>query len=211
MTVSAPHPVPANDDDSAKRRQIVEGARRVFMELGFDAASMGEIAKAAGVSKGTLYVYFTDKHSLFESIVACELRKQGSEKLVLNENDDVATNLRKFGQGYMELLCRPGGGSTVRTVMAIAERMPELGRRYYEEVPATWIKKLADYLQLRVEDGTLKIDNCELAAAQFMTACQATLFLPYIFQVTPPPPTEHIAEVVESGVRMFLAAYSAKA
>ena len=54
-------PLPANDEDSAKRRQIVEGARKVFRELGFDAASMGEIAKAAGVSKGTLYVYFADK------------------------------------------------------------------------------------------------------------------------------------------------------
>jgi AcrR family transcriptional regulator len=45
-------------EDSAKRRQIVEGARSIFRVLGYDAASMGEIAKAARVSKGTLYVYF---------------------------------------------------------------------------------------------------------------------------------------------------------
>jgi Bacterial regulatory proteins, tetR family len=42
--------------DGAKRRQIVEGARQVFLAQGFDAASMGSIARAAGVSKGTLYV-----------------------------------------------------------------------------------------------------------------------------------------------------------
>ena len=48
-------------DDSSKRRQILDGARKVFMDLGFDGASMGEIARAAGVSKGTLYVYFDDK------------------------------------------------------------------------------------------------------------------------------------------------------
>ena len=52
------------DEDSSKRRQILEGARKVFMNLGFDGASMGEIARAAGVSKGTLYVYFADKSPL---------------------------------------------------------------------------------------------------------------------------------------------------
>ena len=59
-------------EDSVKRRQIVEGARVVFKALGFDAASMGEIARAAGVSKGTLYVYFKDKDELFQAIVEKE-------------------------------------------------------------------------------------------------------------------------------------------
>jgi AcrR family transcriptional regulator len=150
-------PLPANDEDSAKRRQIVEGARKVFRELGFDAASMGEIAKAAGVSKGTLYVYFADKLALFGAIVACELRDQGITKLAIDPNEDVETTLKKFGQGYMEMLCRPTGGSTVRTMMAIAERMPELGRRYYEHVPASWLGRLSEYLKTRVENGTLVI------------------------------------------------------
>ena len=49
------------DDESAKRRQIIDGARAVFLAQGFDAASMNDIARAAGVSKGTLYVYFKHK------------------------------------------------------------------------------------------------------------------------------------------------------
>jgi hypothetical protein len=92
-------------------------------------------------------------------------------------------------------------------MMAIAERMPELGRRYYEHVPASWLGRLAEYLKSRVENGTLDIPDCDLAAAQFMLSCQATLFLPFIFQVTPAPSSERIAEVVASGTRMFLAAY----
>ena len=65
---------PAESLDNAKRRQIMEGAREVFLAQGFDAASMGEIARKAGVSKGTLYVYFDSKEQLFEVIVheACE-------------------------------------------------------------------------------------------------------------------------------------------
>ena len=42
------------DEESSKRRQILDGARKVFLNLGFDGASMGEIARACGVSKGTL-------------------------------------------------------------------------------------------------------------------------------------------------------------
>ena len=208
MNSPAAHILPPSvDEDSAKRRQILAGARQVFLDLGFDGASMGEIAKAAGVSKGTLYVYFTDKHTLFEAMCECEMRVQGIEKLGIDTSDDVATVLRKFGQAYMQLLCRPHGGSTVRTIMAIAERMPELGRRYYYNVPANWFGKLADYLKTQVDAGHLKIDKCDLAATQFLTCCQATLFMPFIFQITPAPSNERIVEVVESAVRMFLAAY----
>src|ERR1700679_3834721 len=56
-------------EDSAKRRQIVQGARSIFLAQGFDAASMNDIARSAGVSKGTLYVYFDNKEQLFQAIV----------------------------------------------------------------------------------------------------------------------------------------------
>lgn len=202
MNTAAARLTTGPDEDSLKRRQIMDGARGVFMDLGFDGASMGEIARAAGVSKGTLYVYFADKHTLFEAIVEQEMRQQGIERLVLDPADDLATALRKFGQSYMELLCRPQGGSTIRTVMAIAERMPELGRRYYENVPAAWFGKLASYLTTRVALGELAIDDCDLAAAQFILACQASLFLPFILQASPAPSSERIAQVVDSAARM---------
>ena len=66
-------------EDSAKRRQIIEGRARVFLAQGFDAASMGEIARAAGVSKGTLYVYFKSKEELFEAIVEEQCRAQAEQ------------------------------------------------------------------------------------------------------------------------------------
>jgi AcrR family transcriptional regulator len=206
-SLAAARKMPTGDDDSTKRRQILDGARRVFMDLGFDGASMGEIAKAAGVSKGTLYVYFTDKSTLFEAIVEQESLEQGIGAIVLDPDVDVPTMLQRFGQAYMEILCRPQGGSTIRTVMAIAERMPEVGRRYYENVPAGWFGKLAGYLDMHVRAGHLDIDDCQLAATQFMLTCQATLFLPFIFQATPAPSTERITKVVESAVHMFLNTY----
>jgi AcrR family transcriptional regulator len=198
------------DEDSSKRRQILDGARKVFMDLGFDGASMGEIARAAGVSKGTLYVYFADKSRLFEAIVEEETLEQGKIAFNFDPGRDVTTTLTEFGQAYIAIICRPGGGSAIRTVMAIAERMPEVGRRYYEHVLAQTISRLATYLDARVKLRELAIDDCQLAASQFLLMCQASLFLPFIFQAAPAPSAEHIAQVVGSATRMFLAAYAPK-
>jgi AcrR family transcriptional regulator len=202
---------PQGDEDSAKRRQIMDGARRVFMDLGFDASSMNEIAKAAGVSKGTLYVYFTDKNSLFEAIVEQECLEQGRVAFNLDPERNTETTLRDFGRAYIEILCRPDGGSAVRTVMAIAERMPDVGRRFYDKVIARTNNRLAEYLKARVIAKELVIDDCELAAMQFMLMCQATLFQPYVFQVRPVPSAARIATVVDSATQLFLAGYRTKA
>jgi AcrR family transcriptional regulator len=199
------------DEDSSKRRQILEGARKVFLDLGFDGASMGEIARAAGVSKGTLYVYFADKNRLFEAIVEEETLAQGKVAFNFDPERDVTTTLTEFGQAYIQMLCRPGGGSATRTVMAIAERMPEVGRRFYNNVIAYTIARLAAYLEARTRLGDLAIDDCQLAATQFMQMCQASLFMPFIFQAAPAPSSERIAQVVGSATRMFLAGYQKKA
>src|SRR5271165_7656537 len=75
------------EDDGAKRRQIIEGARAMFLSQGFDAASMNDIARAAGVSKGTLYVYFKHKEQLFEAIVQEECNAQAEGIFDLDPND----------------------------------------------------------------------------------------------------------------------------
>jgi AcrR family transcriptional regulator len=211
--MNAPHHAPLSlvgDEDSAKRRQILAGASAVFMELGFDGASMGEIARAAGVSKGTLYVYFADKSRLFEAIVQQEVCEQGKIAFNFDFSRDAESMLRDFGIAYIKLLCRPGGGSSTRTVMAIAERMPEVGQRFYNNVIALTIDRLANYLEARVAVGELVIDDLQLAASQFLKCCQATLFMPFLFHAKPAPTLDQITTVVDSATRMFLAAYREK-
>ena len=211
MVASKPVPLTVVEtDDSSKRRQILDGARRVFMDLGFDGASMGEIARAAGVSKGTLYVYFADKNRLFEAIVEQECFEQGRAVFNFDPERDAATTLAEFGRAFIQVLCRPEGGSSLRTVMAIAERMPDVGRRFYDEVIAMTIGRFAAYLDSRCAVGELTIEDTTLAASQFMEMCKATLFLPYIFQAAAAPSPEQIAYAVDSATRVFLAGYDVK-
>ena len=198
------------EEDNSKRRQILAGARKVFMDLGFDGASMGEIARAAGVSKGTLYVYFADKSALFEAILEEEALFHGQVAFNFDPARDAETTLKDFGQAYIHLLCRPGGGSAIRTVMAIAERMPDVGRRKKQHKQNKTNNQQTKKLKAHVACGDLAIEDCDLAASQFMELCKASLFLPFVFQAAPPPSEQRMTEVIDSATRMFLAAYRAK-
>jgi AcrR family transcriptional regulator len=195
-------------EDSAKRRQIVQGARSIFLAQGFDAASMSDIARAAGVSKGTLYVYFDNKEQLFEAIVREECLVHAEGVFDFDPADhDVEGMLKRLGTGYIAFLCHPDKASALRTVVAIADRMPEIGKVFYETGPAVGIAKLGAYLAAQNEAGVLDVDDCELAAAQFLDACKSTLFMPVMFNFRQAPEADSIAYVVGVAVRTFLRAY----
>jgi AcrR family transcriptional regulator len=195
--------------ESAKRRQIMDGARATFLAQGFDGASMGEIARHAGVSKGTLYVYFDSKERLFQAIFEEERKGQAEQVFALDSEDhDVEAQLSRLGRDFVRFLCDPTRVSPLRTVISIADRMPELGKRFYETGPAFGVARVARYLEDQVAAGILLIEDCELAAAQFLDSCHSTLFKPLMFNAADAPSKERIDYVVARAVRTFLAAYA---
>jgi AcrR family transcriptional regulator len=212
MTIQAEfiRPARAPEDDGAKRRQILDGATAVFLEKGFDAASMGEIARASGVSKGTLYVYFDDKQALFDAIVqeACHIHAERVFEFD-HAQRDVAAVLAKLGVAFATVMCRPEQMSAIRTVIAVADRMPELGRKFYETGPARGGQKLAAYLDAQVAAGVLVIDDTAIAAEQFMGAVMATSFRRTLFNCGAPT-SEEIEYAVGIAVRTFMAAYGTR-
>ena len=111
-------PVTASNDnlDSAKRQQILDGARRCFLALGFDAASMNDIVKAAGVSKGTVYAYFPSKEKLFEAMVYVDRRRSAEQVVVIYAGthgylDKLAVkDVGRFEKGLLAHLRSSGAG-----------------------------------------------------------------------------------------------------
>src|ERR1700685_3805283 len=125
----------ATQDGGAKRRQVMEGARTVFLSQGFDGASMNDIARAAGVSKGTLYVYFQSKEQLFEALIR-EERKQQAERLVFpGDPGDARQLLGEFGRRLIEIMTRPETVAHLRVVIAATGKFPRLGQAFYEAGP----------------------------------------------------------------------------
>jgi AefR-like transcriptional repressor, C-terminal domain len=115
--------------------------------------------------------------------------------------------LTRLGTSFVKFLCRPGAMSPLRTVIAISDRMPEIGAEFYETGPAEGVRKLCHYLQSQVAAGILIIEDCEIAAAQFLDSCVATILKPLLFNASDPPTDERINHVVSIAVRTFLAAY----
>ena len=104
--------------------------------------------------------------------------------------------LTHLGTAYARFLCQPAKASALRTVIAIAERMPELGRKFYECGPGCGIARLAAYLSAQCEAGVLVVDDCEVAAAQLLEAYQAMLFKSMVFNFVREPSEEQIARVI---------------
>ncbi|MBA2125168.1 TetR family transcriptional regulator [Hyphomicrobium methylovorum] len=200
---------PAAGTDPAKRRQILEGAGRMFSTLGFDGTSMSDVAREAQVSKATLYVYFQDKEHLFTAICA-ERRDRNISELItlLDPAQPVDATLRHFGRQMMVLLSTPFVIAAHRIVIGVAERMPEIGKEFFEAGPKRTAVALASFIDTHVEAGRLHVPDSYLAAAQFLELVQSLIFRPRLYGAITETPTEaEINTVVDSAVAMFLAAY----
>lgn len=209
VELDGPPPVElAPGQDPKKRRQILEGARKVFHANGFDGASMNDIARAAGVSKGTLYVYFENKERLFLDLIAEEKRADLWPIVSLDHEDhDIASVLNRFGQEFLKLLTRPYYIKAMRTVFSIVERMPEIGADYYARGPQVCMEKLASYLDAQVKAQVVEIEDCHLAAQQFMDLSQSGLLRRLLFNAAPTPSEAEIALQVSRAVTFFLKVY----
>jgi AcrR family transcriptional regulator len=195
--------------DSAKRRQILDGARQVFLASGFDGASMGEIARAAGVSKGTLYVYFASKEALFEALTIEQKRAQAEALFDQLDPDDpdVRGTLRRLGLEVMAMMTRPEHVSSVRMVIGVAEKFPEFGRSYYEAGPEQGRKRLAAYFARQIEAGRLRPCDPVVAAGHCVDLCHGGTIRRILFGL-PAPATEAERErLVDEALRVFFAAY----
>jgi len=161
--------------DPVKRRQIIDGAYRVFLAQGFDAASMNDITREAGVSKGTIYVYFDNKLDLFEALIE-EQRQDYTSGLsdLIAPGVAPAQALRAYGLGVLKLTTRSDVVRAQRAVMAMSERMPDLGQRFFHAGPEHTRQMLADYLAGADLGDCPAARDPALAAQFFIDMCVGT-------------------------------------
>ena len=86
--------------------------------------------------------------------------------------------------------------------------MPDIGRKFHETGPATGAGRVAAYLEAQVRAGVLDVQDVEVAAAQFLESCTATLAKPILFGFGVVPSEDRINYVVGIAVKTFLSAYA---
>ncbi|WAC25864.1 TetR/AcrR family transcriptional regulator [Ancylobacter sp. SL191] len=209
-TVLAPNAPARPDTDSPKRREVIEGARRVFFDKGFDGASMDEVARAAGVSKATIYAHFSSKDELFEALVLSE-RNRSAEHLfeVDPAVQDIDGVLRHIGVSFMKMMVRPDHIRLIRMVIGVAEKFPRIGFSFFDAGPNHGGRRLGELLREETARGRVDLqgEDAVEVAHLFLNMCNGNFVKAMMFTGAPPPAVEDIEAVVDRAVRVFLASY----
>ncbi|MFP3943762.1 MAG: TetR/AcrR family transcriptional regulator [Alphaproteobacteria bacterium] len=167
---------PPRPAENEKTRAIVDAARREFAARGFAAARLDDIARAAGVAKGTIYLYFDSKAALFEGVVRGHLVPQleAAEALIAAHDGPVEDLLRLLLRTLCENVLETDLREVVRLLIAEGPNFPEIRAFYYREVVARGMALLGDLIRRGEARGEFRVsgaaDMPQLVMAPFMVA-----------------------------------------
>nr|WP_295105678.1 TetR/AcrR family transcriptional regulator [uncultured Caulobacter sp.] len=199
-------------DRDARREAILDIAAEVFLEEGFDAASMSSIAAKVGGSKSTLYNYFKSKEDIFQAHVERYCNWQGQEMFALldGEGDDVRAALTRLGRRYVTNVMSDRNMRHFRLIAAASERSPDIGRAFYEAGPLRGARLLAGFLARMKLEGRIDVPDPIAAGHQFIGLCQNRMLKARLVNYIDAPTPEEVDAEVETAVRTFMAAFGVR-
>ncbi|MGX1952510.1 TetR/AcrR family transcriptional regulator [Streptomyces anulatus] len=191
-----------------KRAAILRAATRLFLDSGYDRTSLAKIAEAAGVSKATLFKQFPTKAALFDAIVTVSWQAgEGDEDAP--PPGDFRAGLALIGRRYADLLMRPDMADLFRIVIAELPRFPELAESQFHRGKMPYFDSVRRYLKAEQEAGTVRLEDPELAATQFLGMISNYVFWPRLLLAHWAPDGAAVESVVDEAVLMMAARYAA--
>ncbi len=206
-----PSPVPEiRLDSSPKRQQIVEAAVTLFMAHGYGSVSMDAVARSAGVSKATLYAYFTSKDALFATIIGDACRERTEDDATFpTEVSDIGAALTTIGDRVLHFLLQDRKLAIYRMTVAEATRFPELGEAFMVNGPQRFVERVAHWIGLQIAAGHLAAADPRIAAEHFLALLRTMMFMRATLCQGPAPTEDEIAANVAAAVATFLRAFGA--
>ncbi len=189
-----------------KRALIVTAATALFLELGYDRTSLARIAERSGVSRATLFKQFPTKAALFDAIVTESWSTAGDEDPPPAGNP--VEGLGIIGRRYAELLGRAEMTDLFRIVIAELPRFPELAHAQFAQGKMPYFESVRRYLLAEHEAGTLRVEDADLAATQFLGMISNYVFWPTLLVPGWEVSAERVAQVVDEAVRTTVARYA---
>jgi AcrR family transcriptional regulator len=191
----------------ARPAELLEAALTTFQAKGFAATRMEDIATAAGVAKGTVYLYYPSKQAIFEALVRERLLPnlgRVQEHLAASP-PGAAAQLRTLAMAVARMASDQRIIAVPRLVLAEAANFPDLARFYREEVIARGLALVGGIVARGVAAGEFREVDPDLAARIFM----APMLLSALWQATfapvegaPIPPEQ----LIELHLDMFIRA-----
>lgn len=197
-----------------KDREIIEAATAAFIAKGYDGTSMEEIATRACASKQTVYKHFTDKETLFTEVV----ESTASQVNDVVESVTILLSEAKFLEGGLQQLARRLTTTLMndellklrRLIIANADRMPQLGRSWYDKGFERMLASVAECFEKLTSRGLLQTGDHRLAASHFFGML---LWIPMneaMFTGSNPRSKADLERHADASVEAFLAAYGVR-
>jgi AcrR family transcriptional regulator len=159
----SPGPKPASNraERAAERRAaIIEAALDEFISRGFTATRLDDVAKRAGVAKGTIYLHFKDKESMFEELIRTALVPLiGRMTAPPPIGGSVRDAIEGFAENFIREVATTRRGDIVRLIVAEGPRFPAVADFYYREVVSRGLAGMRALIELGVARGEIRQKN----------------------------------------------------
>jgi TetR/AcrR family transcriptional regulator, mexJK operon transcriptional repressor len=195
-------------EENVRLMHLLDVAAEVFLDQGYEAASVGEMAKRARASKQTFYSRFPTKEELFVAVIyrKCnDLFQEASERL--HANGPIPEMLRALSKSLLEITLSDDSIALYRIVYNESGRFPELGRMFYEAGPARGLDLLATYLKEQMEKKNLRDADPTIAASHYLDMTIGRFVMKALLGINPRPSEKERSKVIDSAVDVFLRAY----
>lgn len=136
--------------------QILHAALMVFSESGISAAKLEDIAVRAGVSKGTIYLYFESKEELFREVVRLMVVPQLAEADSLGASADAGEQIKLYLEHHWHFMDREEADGWIRLALLELHKFPDLAECYRKEVIAPSNRALAAIIQRGIDAGEFR-------------------------------------------------------
>ncbi len=163
-------------DRAAERRAaIVQAAMDEFIARGFAATRLDDIAKRAGVAKGTIYLHFKDTESMFEELIRTAIVPFVSRlSAPPPSSGSVRDMVEALARMFLQEVAGTRRGDLVRLIIAEGPRFPEIADFYYREVVSRGLAAMRGLIQLAIARGEIRepklVQHPQLMIAPMMVA-----------------------------------------
>ncbi|ERK16221.1 regulatory protein, TetR [Pantoea sp. AS-PWVM4] len=192
-----------------KRKEILDAASSVFLEQGYERASMDGVAKTAGCSKATLYNYFNSKESLFEAVVrtfSTNYLTRAADELYSADNQSLslADKLQQFGERMLGVMTSDWKAMQLYRMVVGEAGHSDIGELFYESGVRESMNALTQVMEKYMESGELSRSNPGLRAKQFSALVKAEADELFLRRQMPVYTDKEVATMVENAVQVFL-------
>jgi TetR/AcrR family transcriptional regulator, mexJK operon transcriptional repressor len=161
---------PTRAESERRLGNLLETAMRLFLERGYEAVSVEEVARQAGVAKRFVYARYGDKSELFAAAIEQNImgKFEGALHAIEPSRRGVERGLYELGQKLVEIAIQPEAVTLHRLFVSSAPLFPEIARRFVERNRERALREVERVFKFYIDRGEIELPQPQLMIEQFL-------------------------------------------